>query len=219
MDWSSRQPVTSVAQFYETTIHDRDSARAFSFVVVPARSVRDREVPPADLVAHQLGFRDAPEARPRRWPPVGRVAPWLLPFAIDLALGRDEEEFYRWGPFFLEEHLFGPRHRRAERAGPSAFAQYLAYAPVVPFESSPLAPKALSDLAAAGGGIGGALGAYVTGDPLLLLTIPAGIVVCGAARGVGQALEIGLRARVLDFMGVEDPDAPKDDPPSSEDSE
>jgi len=60
-----------------------------------------------------------------------------------------------------------------------------------------------------GGAIGGALGAYITGEPLLLLTIPTGIIVCGAARGVSQALEIGLRSKLLGLMGVEVPEASK----------
>jgi hypothetical protein len=171
-------------------------------------------VPSPDDLAGRLGLGERPGRPSRRWPSIGDVSPWALPFAIDIALG-NEEDFYRWGPLLLEEHLFGRRERR-EGVGPSAFAQYLAYAPVVPFESSPLSPKSLSDLATAGGGIGGALGAYLTGDPLLLVTIPAGIIVCGAARGVSQALEIGLRSKILGLMGVEDPEAskaPEDEPP------
>lgn len=219
MDSPRRSLVKSPAQSYETTIHDRDSGRAFTFLVVPSRSLGEGggDVPPPDNLARHLGLSQRPERPSRRWPPIGDVSPWALPFAIDVALG-NEEDFYRWGPFFLEEHLFGQRGRR-EGVGPSAFAQYLAYSPVVPFESSPLTRKSLSDLAAAGGGLGGALGAYVTGDPLLLLTIPTGVILCGAARGVSQALEIGLRSKLLDLMGVEDPEAskaPEDEPPPSE---
>jgi hypothetical protein len=88
---------------------------------------------------------------------------------------------------------------------------------LVPFESSPLSAKALSDLAAAGGGIGAAVGAYATGDPLLLLAVPAGIVVCGAAHGLSEALRIGLRAKLLTLIGVDDPGTDRGDPepPSS----
>jgi hypothetical protein len=214
MDRPRQTLVKSPAQTYETTIHDRDSGRAFTFITVPARSLGEGggDVQPPDMVARRLGLSQQPDRPSQRRPPMRDVSPWALPFAIDIALGREEEDFYRWGPFFLEEHLFGPR-RRHDRIGPSAFAQYLAYAQVVPFESSPLTPKSLSDLAAAGGGIGGALGAYVTGDPLLLLTIPTGIIVCGAARGVSQALEIGLRSKLLDLMHVEDPSAPTEESP------
>lgn len=207
---SAPSALGNLAQLYETTIHNRDDGRAFAFVVTPSRSLTGREVPPIDEVASRLRLSRLPWPRPPRRPPfLGRIEPWALPFAIDVALGRDPEAFYGpWGPWIVEEHLRGNRP-----GGPSAFAQYLAYSPIIPFESSPLGGKALSELAAAGGGIGGALGAYATGDPLLLLAIPAGIVVCGAANGVAEALRIGLRAKLLDLMGVDDPHAQPPDPP------
>jgi hypothetical protein len=213
MDRPRQTLVKSPAQTYETTVHDRDSGRAFTFISVPSRSIGSDggEVPPVDVLAGQLGLDRKPRRSSRPWQ-MREVPPWALPFVLDLALGRDPEDYYRWGPFFLEDYLF-ESPGRANRLAPSAFAQYLAYARVVPFESSPLTSKSLSDLAAAGGGLGGALGACVTGDPLLLLTIPAGIIVCGAARGISQALEIGLRTKLLNLMNVDDPYAGKGEPP------
>jgi hypothetical protein len=76
----------------------------------------------------------------------------------------------------------------------------------VPFESSPLGAKALYDLVTASGGVGAAVGSYATGEPLLLLAVRAGIIVCGGARGVADALRIGLRAKLLKLMGVDDPE-------------
>lgn len=204
----ARTLVQAPVQWYETTIYNRDGGPPFSFITVPSRSMSDSEIPDIADVQRRLGLRDRP--RPRM---AGVIEPWALPFAIDIALGRDERSLYEpWGPFFLEEHLRGNRP-----GGPSPFAQYLAYAPLVPFESSPLSAKALSDLAAAGGGIGAAVGAYATGDPLVLLAVPAGIVVCGAAHGLAEALRIGLRARLLRLMGVDDPstDQRESEPPSS----
>ncbi len=90
------------------------------------------------------------------------------------------------------------------RRGPSAFAQYLTFARVVPFESSPLEAKSLSELVA-GGGVSAALG-YLTGHPLLVFEVSGGIIVCGAARGVADALRIGLRSKLLALMGVEEPE-------------
>lgn len=139
-----------------------------------------------------------------------------MPFLIDAALGRPLDTFdWPFEPYFVERYLSGRRGPR--RGGPSEFAQYVTYAPVIPFESSPLGPKALSDLATAGGGVGVAVGAYASGHPILLLAIPAGIVVCGAAAGIADALRIGLRSRILDLMGVEDPE--RRDGTSSEDGE
>lgn len=200
-------------QFYETTIHNRDGGRAFSFVSVPRRSLANRVLQDVDAadVAGVLGLRE-PRYGDAGAINVRPVEAWSLPFLIDATLGRFE-------PFDLDEPFLSERFalRGLPRRGPSPFAQYLVYSPVVPIESSPLGGKALSDLATAGSGIGGALGAYATGEPLLLLTIPGGIVLCAAARGISDALRIGLRARLLDLMGVEDPESngpsPGDDIP------
>jgi hypothetical protein len=47
---------------------------------------------------------------------------------------------------------------------------------------------------------------YATGNPLLILAVPAGIIIRGAAYGIADALRLGLRARVLGWMGVPDPE-------------
>lgn len=53
--------------------------------------------------------------------------------------------------------------------------------------------------------VSAALAASVTGQPLLLLAVPAAIIVCGAAKGIAEALHIGLRARLLVWMDVDEP--------------
>lgn len=55
----------------------------------------------------------------------------------------------------------------------------------------------------------------LTGRPLVIIVVPAGIIVCGAAQGIAQGLRIGLRAKVLALMGVEDPERPPPGPPGS----
>lgn len=193
------------AQLYETTIYNRSGGAPFTFITVPGRSLVDGVVAPnAAEFARRLNLRE-PRFRDQEAIRLAPIEAWSLPFMIDAVLGRPLDDFvWPYEPFFVERYLEGRSGRR--RGGPSEFAQYLAYAPVVPFESSPLGPKALSELATAGGGVGAAVGAYATGHPLLLLVVPAGIIVCGAARGISEALRIGLRARLLDLMGVEDPE-------------
>lgn len=108
-------------QVYETTIYNRDRAgEAFRFLTVPARSLPGRERPSFEQVSRTLGFQ---RPRGRR---LALVEPWLLPWVIDAALTGDPDF-----PYWLE---FGPPFRgRTDR--PSSFAQYLAYEPVIPFES------------------------------------------------------------------------------------
>ena len=44
------------------------------------------------------------------------------------------------------------------------------------------------------------------GRPILLVVVPAGIIICGAATGIAQALQIGLRTHILRLMGIEEAD-------------
>jgi hypothetical protein len=45
---------------------------------------------------------------------------------------------------------------------------------------------------------------FAAGHPVMLLVVPAGIILCGAATGIAQALQIGLRTHLLRVMGIED---------------
>jgi hypothetical protein len=86
------------------------------------------------------------------------------------------------------------------------FAAYLAMTPVVPFENSPLSAESLGNLLTKAGGYGvGAYIGFITGGttPLLFITVPAGMVICGAAAGIGRGLEEGLRSRVRTLISGE----------------
>lgn len=202
-------------QFYETTIYNRDDNRGFSFVTVPRRSIATGEIPDAREVARLLdlhGPRDAGEY------PIG-VAPvdaWSLPFLLDAAMRRYIGFPYEFGFFFDPAE---PRRGTTGR-GPTPFAQHLAFAPVVPVESSPLRNRSLSEIVTTSAGASIALGSYAaTDEPLVLLATPLLIIVCGAAEGIGQALQIGLRSLLLNLMGVQDPTAPQPQPDEPEPGE
>lgn len=165
---------------YETRIYNRQQAgEAFGYVTVPARSFPDAEVPHLEVLADTLALR-TPSRRQ-----VQGVEPWMLPFFIDAALGRNQD-FPYWMEF---EQPF-------RRRGPSEFAQYLAFEAVVPFESSPLSPKSLASLAAAGGTLttaATALGVAAEDHPILLVIVPVGIVLGGPILGAGV---VGFQATV-----------------------
>jgi hypothetical protein len=134
---------------------------------------------------------------------------WSLPFFLDGLLGgwSGPDSVFEWRFYFDVPN----------RRGPSPFAQHLTYARVVPFESSPLDAKSLSELIT-GGGASAAL-AYITGHPLLALVVPGGIIVCGAARGIAEALRIGLRSKLLGLMGVHDTELSREDDVAQESSD
>jgi hypothetical protein len=187
-------------QFYDTSLYERGTyvERGFRLITVPRRSLVDADEFDPVRLSLRLGIRGL-EGTDSRSPT--QVEAWSLPFLVDSLIGGQPP----W-PF----EPFAPRpfriDRRSRVRGPSPFAQHVAFAPVVPFESSPLGPKTLADLLTAGGGAGAALGSYVTGDPVLLIVAAGGIIVGGAASGIGDALRVGLRAKLLELMGVDDPD-------------
>jgi hypothetical protein len=167
------------------------------FVTIPARSLATGEVPPVELLAEDLGLDG-----------IARAEAWSLPFVLDAILGRFTPDY----PWVLE--FPGPGRRRRGRS-PSAFAQHLAYEPVIPFESSPLQGRSLGELLAAGGASAGAAIGFIEGHAIVVLAMPTGIIVIGAARGAAEALQIGIRTKMLAWMGVPDPaqSSSTDDPP------
>jgi hypothetical protein len=82
------------------------------------------------------------------------------------------------------------------------FAARVAVEPLAPVEFSPLSGMSLADLTKYSGYAGGAglgyLGVFV--DPMLLISVPAGIIILGASKGVARALEHGLYERLVRWI-------------------
>jgi len=83
------------------------------------------------------------------------------------------------------------------------FAELVAFEPVVPIEESPLAAGVLVSLVTKASGV--AIGAFagfvaVGPSPLLLVTVPAGMIICGAVKPLADALESGLRDKLQDLL-------------------
>ena len=84
-----------------------------------------------------------------------------------------------------------------------AFAEQVAFARLIPMEQSPLDLESLASLVTKASAVGiGAYAGFVIagGTPLLLITVPTGMIIFGAASGVAKALEEGLRDRVLALL-------------------
>jgi len=82
--------------------------------------------------------------------------------------------------------------------------------PFVPTVNSPLEAQSLASIvsrASLGGGAGAVAGLATTGSEwILVVSVSAGIILCGAAQGIAGALEQGLRYHLLRLMKVP-PDA------------
>ena len=83
------------------------------------------------------------------------------------------------------------------------FGELAAFDNLVPFELSPINLESIGKLvvSATGAGIGAYAGFVLAGPtPLLFVAIPAGMIICGAAKGIADALEQGLRQKRLQFL-------------------
>lgn len=201
-------------QLYETVIVNRDHSDRLAegaglrIVTIPARSLVAGEVPPVERLAEELRFGESLRLAP--------VEGWSIPFLIDAIIGRFPDGF----PWMLEVPFTGGR-RRGE--GPSRFAQHIAYEPVIPFESSPLKGSSLAELLTRGGAAAGGAVGIVEGNVLVVLAVPAGIILVGAARGgrgctayrhQGEDARLDGSTRPSnDPPGEDDPPTPPSHPP------
>lgn len=195
MEWSQQHRPNGLAQLYETEVEQREIDKAVRFLTVPARSLGwgpDILHSPEELMGEL-------EVRPLGGPLYASE----LPYAIASILLRDDAEEARQHFDLVRERLpaFVDDH-----AAVLQFSEYLTFAPIVPFEHSPLGGEALAKLLtrASGAGIGAGIGIMVAGGPtpLLLVTVPAGMIICGSAKGIADGLEEGLRHRVRRLMGL-----------------
>jgi len=189
---------SDLVQLYDTTIASSGSDLATRFLVIPKRSLSDKQVLNSwsDLAA--------------------RLELSVLERSSDVSVPR-----FALTSILLDEYA-DPAHLRFRALlrgeSPHAplavdqFVERLTADNLIPFEESPLAAMSLLDIAkmVAGGGTGAIIGLVAAGPtPLLLITVPLGIVLCGAAPGVGKALGVGLGYRLLKLMGLSDSQALK----------
>jgi hypothetical protein len=189
-NWHGFQTARSIAQIYETTIADTASDLSAHFVTVPARSLggSSYRFQGAEGPLETLGLLPIADV------PFGGVARSLAACLVS----DDVETFvqkFRQG--FEEESS----HSSVHLPEPFVFAEYLTFARVVPFEQPSLSADSLGNiLTAQVHGEAGYMYHELTRTPVLAVSIPAGMVVCGSAPGMIRALDSGLRQRLLELV-------------------
>jgi hypothetical protein len=190
-----------ITQIYETTVVDRNSDSTGRYMVVPRRAFADSSwLPSSQHVTQKEGqilFYDLVDELTDAEPQMIDTSHLVFAVATCLAASTPQglDEFGKLRAFeAIPQDLFEDQIK---------FAELLALAPVVPFENSPLGLDSIGSIITRTSGVG--LGAYagfvVAGNsPLLLIAVPAGMVIFGAASGVANALEQGLRERVLKLV-------------------
>ena len=181
-----------ISQVYETTVADRISGHAVRFLVIPHRSLRaalrQEELIPA-TIASELdlqAFRSISAAE--------------LPQAIAGMLKADsnEMEVRQLQAQAVVDRVMQTASPPPEAATPDSeimnFADHVAFSAMVPFEDSPLGLVSLASKAAALSKNGIALGAFIGviaggTTPLLLVTVPAGIILCASAIAFAKIVD------------------------------
>jgi hypothetical protein len=160
------------AQVFATTLYDRHQPQSLSFIFVPARSMKNSLTPDLytakDLIEPTANY-------------VYEIPPSYLPAALASLLPDPPQS----NPFSWAGQLPGPGTIWVP-PNSLGFAEYLAFAEVIPIEGSPLASKSLLTVAV---GLGAKIGLIAGGaTPFVLLTVPAGIILCTAGAVFGPAL-------------------------------
>lgn len=185
-----------ISQFYQTTIMDLESNLAAGILVVPATALSDpRVLTDADAISDALGLT------PRYVSDSASSLPYMIASVLtEPKVEAAEERMLELGRVASD--------RLWERVGPelAEFAEQIAYGRLVPFEESPLNLAPLASIANAGSkagaaGIGFTIGLVAGYDSaLVLITVPAGIILCGAAIAVATALMRGLTPRLTSLL-------------------
>lgn len=179
----------AVAQVYETTVVDGVSGLSAHFVVVPARSLGGESY----LFRREEGPFEAFGLQELADIPAGGVVRSLA----GCLTSSDADEFLRK---FDEGFAEVAEHSSVHLPPAFAFAEYLTFARVIPFEWSAFTADSLGNLLTAQGHGQAAYASYEGTDaPVLAIAIPAGILLCGSAGKLQEALRAGLRDRILAY--------------------
>ncbi len=175
-----------LVQSFETTIENTDSPQGvdgFRFLFAPGPIEGWEEFPSAPEIARELGLEYLANL------PSAAALPSVL---VTLLLGGDAAAAVDapWQIADMEPEI-------------ALFVENVAFSEVIPVRTNPLNLESLATVLATGSGV--AIGAWAGvvasgGTPLILITVPVGMVIGGAAAGVGRALEEGLRERVLTWI-------------------
>lgn len=189
-DWHGFMKARYVSQVYETTIVDSESGLSAHFITVPARSLGgdSYQSQRSEGPLESLGLLRLADV------PLGMTARSLAACLVS----EDADDFLqRFHDSFKEETV----HPSTSLPHHFEFAEYLTFARRVPFEEDSLSADSLGNILT--GQIHGNA-AYMsyerTNTPVLAVTIPSGILICGATSQVAAALEDGMRQQLIELV-------------------
>ena len=180
----------NLIQTFESTVASKSSIHTGHFVVVPKRSLPENY---SNLIENEIFDKLAVKQ-------IGLVSASNLGRCLAVLLSPNISEHERIR--YLNAELNNSPVAEIINDD-KEFGEYMAFERMVPFENSPLDLESLSKivLQATGAGLGAYAGFILAGPtPLLFVTAPAGMILFGAAKGIADALEQGLRERLLNYL-------------------
>ncbi len=174
-------------QFYETTIYNDELTASFSVLTIPGRSLRD-----ADVFRERAGLTlsTVPEVYDASDINAETLLRLLLAAATDVPLNKVPVDGLS---------IFANKSGHRELIH---FAEYLFHGAQIPFEQSPLAGLSIDKILKSPATIGAAAGFVITAayGPLFIVAVPAGMIICIAAKGIGDGLADGLKHKIVKGM-------------------
>ncbi|WP_321965242.1 hypothetical protein [Paraburkholderia sp. J7] len=191
---------------YSTVMHDPDTDISMFYISVPVRTLpaKMRVMLQSAHVARGMGVSDADF----RWTiEEANTAATLVREHLGLRPNLDfpvSKDPVGTVTQLIEMTLKAPPDDPAPekyglRGMPVITRKFFAETAIIPFENSPVTGISLSDVLHASGAAVGAYAGFIMvhEGPLLLVTVPAGMVLCGIASGLSHGLEEGIRQRLV----------------------
>jgi hypothetical protein len=188
-----------LSQIYETRLIHLESRKSIWALIVPARSFRAKSGHNLGLLAiSKLGLKKVISIRPSN-----------LPFLIASMLVSEDQGSTDYRIRECVKAVNGQTQSLLETPE-FEFAEQIAFSNIIPFEHSPLSQDSLASLVsvsttgkqAASASLVRTQSEVETENetPLLLVSHPKGLVICGAGPGVQNALRQGLWDKILEFL-------------------
>ncbi len=177
----------NLIELFNNTLISKNGLLKASILTVPSRCFNESEILQSSSLLEALKIKK-PIITIRAhhlWDDIARVifySEWSEKVSSDSDQDSHVSIIPRGGHLFIEELIYG-KH--------------------VIIENSPLSMESLANLvnSATGVGLGAYIGFIIGGNTtLLLLTVPAGMVICGSAAGLSRALEKGLEKRLMKLL-------------------
>lgn len=191
---------------YETYLVDDELGPdlALRFVTIPARSLGQSHKM-LRMQHFQVGFR--PTSNPLTLNEVANILELRISYEVTTPLELPSVLLYTLqNPPILIDEFVELESELPQDDPVFSLVTKAAAEPFVAVENSPLEAQSLISIVSRyslGGGTGAVAGLVTTGSGwVLLISVPAGIILCGAAQGIAAALDQGLRHHLLRHMNV-----------------